>query len=166
MIDEFDIYAPDGPSVATIAASWEAVSAALWRFRGTEAAQGMLVASLRGAKMRKREGVFQQFSTLLQFPDYFGENWNAFKDCVADLDWLRTKGVLLVISQSELLLADGDPDELSVFVDILRHAANALGSATSTAGGVSLRVVLQVSADRAEYLKRRLLGLAPTTEAR
>lgn len=158
-MSEFKIFAPDAPSVTTIAASWETVSATLWRFRGTEAARGMFVASLRGSRMRKREGVFQQFSTLLQFPDYFGENWNAFKDCVADLDWLRTNRVLLVISHSDLLLTDGDSDELLVFVDILRQAADALGTATSFAQVVSLHVVLQVDPERARSLETRLAAL-------
>src|SRR6186713_786730 len=55
---------------------------ALWRVRGATAGTNLFIGSLRGWKMQKRDGVFEQFAALLQFPRYFGGNWSAFIDCV------------------------------------------------------------------------------------
>ena len=51
---------------------------ALWRLRGATVGSNLFIGSVRGWKMRDRLGVFDQFGALLQFPRYFGQNWNAF----------------------------------------------------------------------------------------
>jgi len=43
---------------------------------------------LRGSKMKDYQGLYNEFGAALQFPYYFGENWNAFDECIKDLSWL------------------------------------------------------------------------------
>src|SRR5438552_17320122 len=43
---------------------------------------------LRGHKCRTSDQLFDEFGAALQFPEYFGENWDALNDCLTDLAWL------------------------------------------------------------------------------
>jgi hypothetical protein len=56
---------------------------------------GLTVRIVRGRKMRGYQGLFDEFSAALQFPWYFGENGNAFDECLADLSWLPPQSVAL-----------------------------------------------------------------------
>jgi hypothetical protein len=49
---------------------------------------------IRGAECRTEHDLFAEFSAALQFPRYFGWNWAAFEECVADLSWLPPAPVL------------------------------------------------------------------------
>jgi len=58
--------------------------------------------------MRTVAALFDEFSAAFQFPYYFGENWAAFDECLADLSWLPAKAYLLCITQSDQVLVDDD----------------------------------------------------------
>jgi hypothetical protein len=49
----------------------------------------------RGRKMADRHGLFDEIAAVLQFPSYFGENWDAFDECIGDLGGLQPKPVVL-----------------------------------------------------------------------
>src|SRR5712692_4855415 len=80
---------------------------------------------VRGKKMCKRAALFNEFAAALQFPDYFGDNLDAFDECITDLEWLNARGYLIVILNADEVLADTtDPDsDFRVFVDQLNSAA-------------------------------------------
>jgi hypothetical protein len=44
---------------------------------------GLTVFVLRGWKMRTVDALFDEFAAAMQFPYYFGENWAAFDECLA-----------------------------------------------------------------------------------
>jgi Barstar (barnase inhibitor) len=107
--------------------------APLWLFRGdqktaSEAAwgwreAGLTVRIVRGRKMRTVNSLFDEVSAALQFPPYFGENWAAFDECLADMDWwLPTGGLVVAISNSADVLTDESDAELAAFVRAIAHA--------------------------------------------
>lgn len=55
--------------------------------------QGVTVALLRGVRMRTVGSLFGEFAAALQFPHYFGENWDALKDCLIDFKWHPPQGL-------------------------------------------------------------------------
>lgn len=65
----------------------------LWK----EAHGGTYTAYLRGKRCNTDEAFFREISASLQFPYYFGENWNALQDCLCDLDWLCFEKILIVV---------------------------------------------------------------------
>lgn len=42
-----------------------------------------------------KSALFDVFSTALQFPSYFQNNWDSFEECLNDLSWLGDGIVLL-----------------------------------------------------------------------
>ena len=61
--------------------------------------------------------LFEALARQLGFPDWFGRNWDALEDCLADLSWRKGKGHVLVFSGCL------PGDELGTLVDVLRSAA-------------------------------------------
>src|SRR5579885_3011720 len=80
----------DGPSLEIVVASVSEAYDAAMALPGV----GRV---LRGQKMRTAESLFDEVSAALQFPPYFGENWDALEECLADLEWLHTRDCVLVI---------------------------------------------------------------------
>ena len=61
----------------------------------------------------------QAIARALQFPDWFGNNWDALEDCLGDLSWRRGEGhVLLLRNWQEL-----PSDDLGVLIDVLGSSA-------------------------------------------
>jgi Barstar (barnase inhibitor) len=87
------------------------------------AESGLVVRVVRGRKMRSREGLFNEFAAALQFPWYFGENADAFDECMADLGWLSPQsGYVVVITEPGEVLVEAGTDALAWLVESLSHA--------------------------------------------
>ena len=65
----------------------------------------------------------------MNFPDYFGNNWDAFDDCLLDLEWCDPTPRIVVYNQPEKF-AHEDPKEWETVIDVLLVA---LGYWTKTA---------------------------------
>ncbi|MCD5311379.1 barstar family protein [Kineosporia babensis] len=91
---------------------------------------GLAVRTVRGRKCRTQQGLFDEFAAALQFPWYFTENWDGFGDCLADLDWIpQQAGYVLIVKEPELVLADDDPAQFEVLLDVLRMVSAEWGTA-------------------------------------
>jgi hypothetical protein len=55
----------------------------------------------------------------LRFPDWFGGNWDALEDCLADLSWRPGDDHVLVLRNWQALSSD----DLGVLIDVLRSTA-------------------------------------------
>jgi hypothetical protein len=90
---------------------------------GGWAAAGLVVRSVRGAKCRTVDRMFDEVSAAWQFPDYFGENWPAFYECISELDWLDFgRGLVFVVRQPDVFLVDDPGRALKDLVDVLQDA--------------------------------------------
>lgn len=108
-----------------------------------DAPSGYAVRELRGPKMRTPAGIFDEFAAAFQFPYYFGENKDAFDECLRDLDDFvgPATGYVAVIRDSADLLAD-EPAARDWFIDTIREAAEYWSKK-----GIPFRVVLQGEPD-------------------
>jgi Barstar (barnase inhibitor) len=87
-----------------------------------EAAGGgtLRIARIDLAQVRGKESLMQHIAHALEFPRWFGGNWDALEDCLTDLSWSKSGGHVLLIEG-----AAGLPgDELGILVDILASAAS------------------------------------------
>ncbi len=85
---------------------------------------GFAVHTIHGKKCRTPAGLFDEFARALAFPDYFGHNWDALEECLADLDWLPAKGYILLITDSQAVLPD-DEEEYETLLEVLADAGEA-----------------------------------------
>lgn len=104
----------------------------------------------RGSKMRNLKGFFAEISAVFQFPYYFGENWNAFNDCMSDLCWLQSPKYLLFITNAEQLLLEEDEQEMNRFINSMDFIIAGWGGdnenlATMGRGKTDFKLVLQGS---------------------
>lgn len=81
------------------------------------------VVILDGSKMRDSQSLFREFADKLQFPDYFGFNWDAFDECIADLDWLGYDNYVVVVNSAFLIL-NGEKDRRSSFFNIINDVGS------------------------------------------
>jgi len=70
---------------------------------------------VRGRKMLADQHLFDEVAAALQFPHYFGENWNALAECICDLSWLPAERYLLVLRDADVVLSVA-PDIFGLFV--------------------------------------------------
>jgi len=82
-----------------------------------------VVRIVRGAKSRTLNDLFDEISAALQFPYYFGDNWAALDECLADLDWLRGGAYVLLFTESNRLLDGERSAELKILLDVLEKVA-------------------------------------------
>lgn len=111
-----------------------------------------VLVTVRGEACRSKSALFDAFARALKFPDYFGHNWDAFDECVNDLEWLEGAGYVVVVTKAERLLAD-DEAEYSKFIDIMSNAGREWARPPDRRGARPFHVVLVVSSP--DDLRRR-----------
>ncbi|HEX4457700.1 MAG TPA: barstar family protein [Polyangia bacterium] len=73
-----------------------------------------VVARLDGAAARDKPRFMAAVARALQFPDYFGGNWDAFDECLAELQW-QNRSIVLVVDHAADLLIDA-PNHLQLLM--------------------------------------------------
>lgn len=87
-------------------------------------ALGFFCVRIDGGSVPDGAALLARLARELQFPDYFGANWDALQDCLTDLpDWLPASGYLLVFTEAGALCRRR-PGELAAFKDVLASAAS------------------------------------------
>lgn len=78
-------------------------------------------AFIEGTNCANKKQLFNEFAKQFQFPSYFGQNWDAFNDCMTDLNWLEgVNGYHLFIHHFDELLTDLAAD-FRLFIEILEE---------------------------------------------
>ena len=65
----------------------------------------------------KQSSLIRSVAAALDFPDWFGGNWDALEDCLSDLSWRAGDGHVLLLGQA----AAGD--ERGILLDVLGACA-------------------------------------------
>jgi RNAse (barnase) inhibitor barstar len=64
---------------------------------------GLQVFEIRASAIETEEDLFSAVATALQFPGYFGRNWDALDECLRDMTWLPSKGYVLFVRDAQQL---------------------------------------------------------------
>ncbi len=94
---------------------------------------GVVLKIIKGGHCKTPANLFGEFARALKFPDYYGHNWDALEECLADLEWMPAKGYILLITDAAHVLPD-DEEEYETFLEILRDAGEAWGSGQAGMG--------------------------------
>lgn len=109
--------------------------------------QGFVLKVLRGNNCRTPGGLFSEFAGAFDFPDYFGHNWDALEECLADLEWMPAKGYLVLLINAEHVLPECE-DEYETFLEVISDAGEAWGTGQAGMGtnrATPFHVILAVS---------------------
>lgn len=90
----------------------------------------VVLAATRGSALRVvrvdlagatgKDELIGRVAAALEFPEWFGGNWDALEDCLSDLSWSAAGGWVLLFEG-----VDGLPaDERGILLDILASAAS------------------------------------------
>ncbi|MBD2773555.1 barstar family protein [Iningainema tapete] len=83
--------------------------------------QDIQVFYLDGREILSKETFFKKAAEVMNFPAYFGANWDAFDECITDLTWCPAQRYLILYDYSNVF-ALADPTEWQIAVDILHSA--------------------------------------------
>src|SRR5216110_3422232 len=97
-----------------------------------------------GRASRTRAAFFDEAARVLHFPDYFGHNWDAFADCLRDLDHPA-----LFVTHAEDLLVDEPPQQFAILLRLLAEAAES-----------GLTLTLSTAPEHEPALRTRLAALS------
>jgi len=89
-------------------------SAAKWK---------LLAVPVRLVAARDKNAFLTAIAKALQFPEYFGHNWEAFYDCLLELRHSERAGTLLVLRDASGF-ARAEPEELAAALGALADAAD------------------------------------------
>jgi RNAse (barnase) inhibitor barstar len=64
-----------------------------------------------GDRIKDKESFLQEFSEQLEFPKYFGFNWDAFYDCITDMSWVNADNGFLIVYQNAHHFRIAQPDD-------------------------------------------------------
>ncbi|MFB9067130.1 barstar family protein [Pseudofulvimonas gallinarii] len=89
------------------------------------AARGLDFATVRLdlADCRRSDDLFARMAAVFRFPEWFGDNWDALADCLADLSWWLARGYVLVIGNSGAF-READPASWRMLLDVLADTAD------------------------------------------
>jgi len=82
----------------------------------------MRVVPVKLVAVRDKNAFLNALAKALQFPDYFGHNWDAFYDCLLDLQHGDGAGTLLVLREASGF-ARAEPEEFAAAAAALQDAA-------------------------------------------
>jgi RNAse (barnase) inhibitor barstar len=128
---------------------------ALWGLERT-ATNRLVARMIRGRKCKTREAFFDESAAALQFPYYFGDNWDAFNDCITDLAWLRADAVVVCITDANHLLEAAPAEQLHLFVTVLDKAAQRWNHPEKGHAAKPFHQVLQVAPGEEATLEKRM----------
>ena len=126
---------------------------------------GFVLRVVQGKKCTTPASLFTEFARALDFPDYFGHNWDALEECLADLDWLPAKGYVLLVTDAQCVIPE-EEEEYETLLEILSDAGEAWSKGhTSDGRRAPFHVLFAVS--QQEKAKRKHWGLKelPLTES-
>ncbi|GIV19571.1 MAG: hypothetical protein KatS3mg023_1322 [Armatimonadota bacterium] len=124
-----------------------------YQVREQESFYQMVIRILHGNKCTTKRSLLREFARVLEFPPYFGHNWDALDECLSDLaDWLPAKGYVLVFLNSDQLLA-GSEEDFRILIEVSQTAA---GEWASRQPPVPFHAILQCLPSAKDRMLARL----------
>lgn len=77
---------------------------------------------IEGKKMGTREEFFSEIALKLNFPDYFGKNFDALDECLCDLEWINFEIIKIIIKDFSLILNQENSKQKDIFISCLEDA--------------------------------------------
>ena len=86
-------------------------------------AKKMMFYHLEGKKIEKKEQFLNHASVVMHFPSDSGKNWDAFYDCITDMEWAEADGYLIYFDHTEAFDAHHE-SQLETVIELFEDAVN------------------------------------------
>jgi hypothetical protein len=117
------LFSPGPPHLHLLTADPSETCDFAWALQRKSQARAV-VRVVRGSKSRTLDGLFDEMAAALQFPYYFGENWAAVDECLADLEWLPGDAYILFFTNCEQVLDSESTRDLEALFQVLENAVH------------------------------------------
>jgi RNAse (barnase) inhibitor barstar len=81
--------------------------------------KGTKVFTIDGDRIVDSISLFQEFAAVMQFPEYFGHNWDALQDCLTELDGHEVDRYIITINKLDRFIAN-DFSQWTNFLDVCK----------------------------------------------
>ncbi|MFA7268148.1 MAG: barstar family protein [Sterolibacterium sp.] len=98
------------------------------------------------ASVKDKDGLLAAIGRDMAFPEWFGRNWDALADCLADLGWRPAEGYLILLEHVDGLHAQA-PADLLAALNVFAEASN-----TWREQGIALWCLVDMRADGIAWL--------------
>lgn len=78
---------------------------------------------LDGKNISNKQQLLIACTKVMDFPGYFGDNWDALEDCLTDLDWCLASQYLIVYTNTDVL-AKNEPETWQMLTAILQSVVD------------------------------------------
>ena len=82
-----------------------------------------LLLHVDGSVIQTSDHLFGELATVMQFPEYFGWNWEALQECLRDLKWLEADAYVVFVYHAEQLWSCA-PEVAGPLIEVWLSAAN------------------------------------------
>lgn len=120
---------------------------------------------IEGSASATMDDVFEEWAEKLEFPCYFGYNWDAFNECLGDLAWLGDRRIAILVFDADRML-NTDEIGFNIFVSIASCTVREWSKITELESGVVrprpevLDIVFHCDSESDEFERRVLTGVA------
>jgi len=77
---------------------------------------------IEGQKLTKKEQFLNHAALAMHFPEYFGDNWDAFEDCLTDLSWVEASGYVVLYDHTDTF-SEHAPQHFDTVIEIFKESA-------------------------------------------
>lgn len=75
------------------------------------------------AAAQDKDALLQAIATAMGFPEWFGHNWDALLDCLADLGWRPADGYVVILEHCDGIHGRAEADFVAA-LQVIEEAAN------------------------------------------
>ena len=99
------------------------------------------------AQVTTKEAFLDAIGKALDFPDWYGHNWDALADCLTDLSWMAADGYVIVLEHADAF-ASAAPTDFAAALSIFQDAAD-----TWREDGVPFWTLVGAASDGLDWLQ-------------
>ena len=102
---------------------WAKTHASVAELSKLARAKAMAFFHLEGQKIEKKEQFLNHAAVAMKFPSHFGNNWDAFYDCLTDMDWVEAEGYLIYFDHTDAFSSHHE-SQLETVVELFQDAVD------------------------------------------
>lgn len=86
-------------------------------------AKKMAFFHLEGMKIEKKEQFLNHAAVAMKFPSHFGGNWDAFYDCLTDMEWVKSESYAIYFDHTDAFTQHHE-SQLETVIELFQDAVN------------------------------------------